>query len=383
MGGNAIKNKKTGKSICGRLTKQDYEKVKAYMLKKFADNNIVSETVLELPGKPDFGDIDIEYVSQLNFNTKDFVKTEIGLDEDWHIVTNGNVISFAFDCTKAGIANQSEGTTEKKYFQIDLLKVQSLEHLEMTRFYLSYGDIGSIIGRIAKYYGLTYGDVGLWCDLLEHTVNPESNFDVRSTLGKIFLCEKPEQICTYLDFDYNFWKNEIPNLEAGKWESIYKWIMKSKLFKPEIFKCLNTYHRDRLVKRPFYESFVRYIGIAEVTRTGDALQAETGGQNENMQLNAIQFFKKEKEMVELVDKVMRGRLRGERFSGNDVIALYDEIHKVKMEGKDLGDTIQMIKHNIEIDSKMLWNDFLDKHTRDEVLAKVRSVILQHVINCDE
>jgi len=63
MGGNAIKDKKTNKSICQRLTKLNYEKVKHHILKILNDNNVINEFVFELPNKQNFGDVDIKYFS--------------------------------------------------------------------------------------------------------------------------------------------------------------------------------------------------------------------------------------------------------------------------------------------------------------------------------
>jgi hypothetical protein len=366
MGGNAIKDKKTGKSICDRLAKIDYEKVKQYILKILGESGIICETVLELPGKTDFGDIDILYVSHPKINMREFVKKVIGLDEEWHVVINGGVMSFAFNCSKIGL--------EKRYFQIDFIKAHSIEHLEMMRFYLSYGDIGSIIGRISNYYGLKYGDAGLWCELFEHTVNPDSKFDVRTTLGKVFLSDNIGEICKYLDFDYNFWKNEIPKLEEGVWEPIYRWIMKSRFFKKDIFKCLNSAHRDRFAKRTFYETFVKYLGIDEVEKTGDCLQAETGGEVHNMQMDAIKYFKKEKEMSILIQEVTKRRERTTKFSGNDIITFYQEIHNKKTEGKNLGEKIQMIKETISKELELSWDDFLDNHEREVILQKIKNFV---------
>lgn len=371
MGGNAIKDKKSGKSICGRLLRIEYEKIKEYILKILKDNDIECEIVLELPGKQDFGDIDVLYISHPTINMRELIKKVIGLDEDWHIVTNGGVISFAFDCSKIGL--------EKKYFQIDIIKSNSLKHFEMMRFYLSYGDIGSIIGRIATFYGLKYGDAGLWCDLLEHTVNPESKFDISTPLGKIQLSENVEEICKYLDFDYEFWKSEIPKLKDGIWEPIFQWIIKSRLFKKEIFKCLNTNHRDRFAKRKFYESFVNYIGIEEVEKSGNSLKSETGGDVYNMQSDAIKYFKKEEDMKKLVYEVTKKRMRSEKFNGSDVISYYQEIHNKKVEGKIISEKIKMIQEIITKDLGVMWNDFLDMSERDVVLHKIKEIIAKDKI----
>lgn len=72
MGGNAIKN--DGVSICGRLPKDQYEMIKKMVISTLNSLNIVCETILELPGKESFGDIDILYISNPAVNMTNVIK---------------------------------------------------------------------------------------------------------------------------------------------------------------------------------------------------------------------------------------------------------------------------------------------------------------------
>ena len=146
MGGNAIK--KNGKSICGRLNKIDYEKIKSHVIQLLAQNHIYCEVVMEVPGKESFGDMDIMYIPTNTIcDMKKFLMDKLNISEVKHVVTNGYVMSCAFDCAPFGI---------EQYFQLDFLNMGTYEHIEMGRFYFSYGDIGSILGRICNYWGLKF-----------------------------------------------------------------------------------------------------------------------------------------------------------------------------------------------------------------------------------
>lgn len=372
MGGNAICDKRTNKSICGRLTKLYYEKVKVYILRVLQEAGFICETVLELPGKQDFGDIDIIYIAR-SIMMKNFIQTAFNLEQDWHIVTNGNVMSFAFNCST--ILQQEMAF----YFQVDLIKVSSPEHLELSRFYLAYSDVGSIIGRIVNYYGLKFGDAGLWCELFEHTVDPESKFDARTTLGKIVLSKNVPEICKYLDLDYEFWKSGIPTL-GDNCEAIFAWIVKSKWFNERIFRTLNSEHRSRFAKRKFYEKFAKYIGIEQVEKTGDCIDGETGGMTKNMQMHAITHFRKEREMHELIQDIKRRRERSQKFTGQDLINMYKDICGLDIEGKVVGEKISMIRSTVSLDFGISWDDFLDAHTSEQIKQAVQRIIAKDVAN---
>ena len=355
MGGNAIK--KDGVSICGRLPKDQYEMIKKMVIDTLSSLNIVCETVLELPGKESFGDIDILYISNPAVNMTNVIKDKFKVIDPKHIVTNGYVTSFAYEYS------------EEKYFQIDLLKLKSMEHLETSRFYFSYSDIGSILGRILNHYGLKLGDAGLWCDVY----SPCETLDIRNTMGKIHLTSNPREICRYIGIDYGFWETEISKLRQGEFEPIFAWIASCSMFKTDIFKRLNTDHRARQEVRPFYKKFLEFIGITHV-ETCEAMSGESSYGAIEKQIDAITYFNKKEELDQLIAESRLRELRRSKFTGSDLIGYYKN-HKIDIEGIQVGDKISKLKkYCIESIGCRTWEEFIDSHDRDSVQTIVHNFV---------
>lgn len=333
MGGGAIKHPALRTSITGRLPLAPYTAVKRFVLDQLAARGIVAETVLELPGKQSFGDLDVLYVHSAPSLDMGAVATEVcRLALPWHVVTNGRVMSCAFDWQPAvqwsaqapaadPAATDGTAAALPQYFQVDFIATPTPTVLDAARFYFSYGDVGSIIGRLANHYSLKFGDIGLFCDVLEHTANPDCKFDVRHTVGKLVLCSDPRAVCQFLGLDYTFWEQTIPRLAPGEWNPIFQWVEASPLFKRRIFLSLNSDHRARYDLRPFYRGFVEHLGITELT-LADASLSESGGAEENMQPLAMEHFGKTAEMHALYVQVLADRARNAKFRGGDLFAAY-------------------------------------------------------------
>jgi hypothetical protein len=407
MGGNAIK--KNGKSICGRLPKAQYEIVKEYIL-SILKNHFVCEIVLELPNKESYGDMDILYCqncqncqncqydkeSDKNIIMRDFIKTKFDVLDISHIVKNGYVMSFAFDCSKIfGLSSESQ------YFQIDLLRMVSVEHINMSRFYFSYGDVGSIIGRMSNYYGMKFGDEGLWCDVYEQTVFPTLQFDVRKSVGKLMLTSDPREICDFFGYDYDVWKNEIPKLANVNFltdynpkldksceifpdipkshKFIFDWLISSRFFDKQMFLFLNSDHRDRQETRPFYKNFLRYIGIIDVGHASSS-EGESGGVDRNRQPEAIKYFKKEEDIQKLLQIIERKKMHQSKFSGSQLILCFKELCNNEVKDKDVGEKICLFKkYCIEKTKCATWEEFLDNYEKKVIDEYLQEFVLMSIL----
>ncbi len=140
MGGHALKLKTNRKSP------EEYRCIKDLVLRILHENDIVASVPREVPGKTSYGDLDVLYVSKVP-NIQDLILKMFRPEE---IHTNGPYISF-----NSTILGHSD-------FQIDMIRCTP-ENYEMSKFYLSYGDLGGILGRICNAYGLKFGSDGLWC----------------------------------------------------------------------------------------------------------------------------------------------------------------------------------------------------------------------------
>lgn len=392
MGGNAIK--KDGKSICGRLPKAQYEIVRKFVLSVLR-KHFICEIVLELPGKESFGDMDVLYNGGDAAKIVDmsyFIKNYFEVSDSTHIFKNGYVLSFALDCSKFFDTSY----LETKYFQIDLLCMESTESIEMARFYFAYGDFGSLIGRMANYYGLKFGERGLWCDVYEQTVKPTLPFDVRKTLGKVFLSSNPRNICHFFGYDYDSWKDEIPKLTDPEflanyapkldenceifpdipksYKFIFDWLISSRFFDDKMFLFLNTEHRSRQEKRPFYKSFLEYLGIYEVSHAS-VTGGESGGVHLNRQSEAIHYFKKTDDLEILLKDLDRKNNHQSKFSGSHLIACYKDRSGIELENKVVGLKISLFKKFCTEKSKCNnWEDFLDKNDKSVVDEYLREFV---------
>jgi len=327
MGGNALKN-----VITIRKNLKDYVILKNNIL-SILDKYVICKSTIEIPEKLDFGDLDIIYIQDKNINMKELI---IKLFSPKEIVMNGDVISFDYE-----------------NFQIDLIKCENKESLIMYDFYLSYGDLGSIIGRIANYYGLKFGHAGLWMNLLENTIDNKSDVNFQTTITRIDLTNNPNEICEFMDLDYNLWKIGFSNKKG-----IMDFIIKSKYFLPEIFNNLNYDHRDRAKLRPFYKEFLEYIKIDfNSIQKASLTKSEIGI---NYQKEAIICFNKEKELEEIVNKIKINKIRKEKFNGKHLIEL-------GINPKNINKIIQEFKIHIENKIKINFDEFLDNNEHEFII----------------
>lgn len=166
MGGHAL----TTVSCC-RVDANVYNLIKTDVIAKL-NKHLNVYPIPEAPEKTDFGDLDVLYRMEAEKDVAQIIKEVFNPVE---IKRNGPVISFSYMLDNS------------YFFQIDLI---ASTNLPMSLFYFSYGDYGSVIGRMVKPLGLTFGEVGLWC-IYENE--------------RIILSADPVRICEYLELDYNEW----------------------------------------------------------------------------------------------------------------------------------------------------------------------------------
>jgi hypothetical protein len=148
-----------------------------------------------MPEKETFGDLDLMYKYKDNINIRNIVNE---LFSPIEIVSNGDILSFSYKIN------------EIDYFQIDLIKVMNID---MAQFYYGYSDCGLIIGNMLKKNNLIFGQNGLWIIYENY---------------KIILSDNPQEICNFIQLDYDKWKNGFENKKE-----VFNWIIKCKYFNKE------------------------------------------------------------------------------------------------------------------------------------------------------
>lgn len=317
MGGNALKNVN-----CIRVNINLYNTIKNIIISKLSFyNNFIS--IIEMPKKETFGDLDLMYKYKDNLNIRNIVNE---LFSPIEIVSNGDVLSFSYKIN------------EIDYFQIDLIKVMNID---MAQFYYGYSDCGLIIGTMLKKNNLIFGQNGLW-------INYENY--------KIILSDNPQEICNFVQLDYNKWKNGFENKKE-----LFNWIINCKYFNKDYFnpEKFNHQYKKNYEKRIYFHQFVDYIFNSEqITPTSIKLTI----------LDYIIIFNKQNEKDIIDNIIYLHRLYKEKFNGHMFIDYVDttKINEYKDKFK------KYISMNEDFNTYLIKNDieFINNEIKKFLLNKI-------------
>ncbi len=311
MGGNALKE-----INCVRVSKEIYKRIKEDVINRLKDKIKIME-IYEVPNKEDFGDLDLlvnEYVFEI-------VKEEF---KPISYKINGNVLSFSYELEE-----------KDKYFQIDLIR---MDNMEMGQFYFSYGDVGSIIGRIVNYNKMKFGQNGIWINYKD---------------DNIILSDNRRDICEYIGLEYKKWEDGFK-----KEEDIYEWIIGSKYFNKIYFEeeYFNYRYKDRLKDRKMFVNFIKYIEKIE---------------NNNIKLHNIEdhinYFNKWDKIKEVDEKERINKIIQDKYSGKIFMKYLDAkmINKFKIEFKKY------------IETKEEFNKWIERESKERIEEEIREYILNY------
>lgn len=386
MGGHALK-----KVIASRISLAQYNWVKDKLAKKLNNLNslLIFEFLIDVPGKTDFGDIDILYQVVKEFNIVELIKEIFNPIE---IVSNGDVCSFAFE-----INNDLDNDLKVPiYFQVDLIKCVNID---ASLFYFSYGDLGGILGRIACAIGLKFGNAGLWISPNSCTINKFINSEpnaklindlvfnlstqlnlnnqkeknkletefksiIESHYPNIILSEDPKSICEYLGLDWDIWNDGFSSKQE-----IFEWIIKSRYFNLDHFRSLDYAHRQREKKRPMYQEFIKFIFKDEpefvIEKTSKIKYSGL-----NLQLDALEYFNKSNEMEIMIRNECICFIRKKKFNGNKFI-------KLGIIDKQIPIYIKEFKKTLGFDNNLLkFNEWLDSMSSNDIDIIINKFVLE-------
>jgi hypothetical protein len=337
MGGNALKKVKVQ-----RIPIKIYKEIIQELIEKLANIPISFCFPFEVPGKEDFGDIDVLVDSKFvdgGLDKKKILDLIQNLFAPPEIANNGSVISFAYP-------------KDEFFYQVDFILVSSLE---MAQLYFSYGDCGAIIGRYLAFHGLTFGDSGLLVKIKEsYLFNgqfPESDV----VLDSILLSAIPTEVCNYLCLDYERWKLGFQNCEE-----IFHWLIGSRFFRKEFFAFMKMEHRKRLKLRKFYQNFLDFIQVdcENVSDLESKYELPPAEVYQHV-MNALTHFNKIQELKPIEDLYLLKQSRREKFNSK----LFSERGT---EQTKLSEVMKAFKlsRNEEFDA---W---LDNHSKAEIEIQV-------------
>jgi hypothetical protein len=315
MGGNALKN-----THCVRENTDVYTKIKNTVLSKLQIYHDFV-TIIEMPEKDSFGDLDIMYEFKNNIHIRELVNHLFSPKET---CSSGDVFSFSYEISS------------DEYFQIDLIKVKNID---IAQFYYGYGVVGLILGLILKKNNLTLGIDGLWA-------NYES--------CRIVLSTNPREICEYCGLDYAKWVSGF-----NTYNELFDWVLGCKYLDKKFFAIENLNHKYKTVyeKKAIFKQFIEYIAAAKNTETLDTKREKP------TVLEHVVFFGKQPEKETIDKKIHVNKIHQEKFNGR-VFLQY-------VNAKDINKYKESFKQHIIM--TLLYEDF------DEYLTRTDTEIIHNEI----
>ena len=309
MGGNAIKTVEVS-----RFDIETYNNTKELLKKVFEEEGIVIDFCYEMPGKQDYGDLDVLYQNKTSRNIVDIIKERFNPVE-YH--KNGDVISFAYN-------------VNNKYYQVDMIKTKDFE---CYKFYLSYSDVGNIIGKMLKHYEVHFGMQGLF-------VKPVIGGSTR----QIILTTDPKEICEFLGVRYDVWSS----FESV--DQIFEWITYIKYFNSSIY-FNNLKYNDKVKKdRKYYQWFLEYIRERDIVSSIE---------KRDMTEELIIQYGKQDEYAEYIKEYEIDKSRKEKFNGKKFM-------KYGYENKEVAIVMNKFKIFIEEGLDINFNNWLDSVSNESV-----------------
>jgi len=343
MGGNNLPG-----IITSRIPSKDYFYIKQIILDILHKNNIVAQCPIELPGKVDYGDIDVicEYPTQ-DFDFKQFIKTNFNPTVMSPSYRDKVLCNISFNSTLPSMIDFTN-------FQIDFILCPK-SSIESYMFYFSYGDLGSIVGRLTNAYAIKFDYTGLWIKFNSITME----IKCQNTQDYCHLTDSTEELCKYLGLSYSDWMNGFTDMY-----DIFVWICKSHLFTPNIFRIFNRQHTSRLMKRKMFLKFLEYIGVDD-----KELENATCDDSEisyNRQQHAIDYFNKNSEIENIKKIRLLEKERTLKYNAHIFI-------KYGITGKDIGIKKKHFEEYIT-KTKSSFHDFIDSNTIDVIDICVRDFL---------
>jgi hypothetical protein len=330
FGGLALKN-----TLTRRYTRQEFDDASADLLVILRQSFDMVEIPLFYSSKESFGDIDI-ILSMDGFDNKmdDYINETFMPNEIFH---NGNCWSFDY-----------------KEVQVDLITCSS-KNFEANYHYLSFNDLGNMMGRITQKLGLKYGQEGLWY-----------NHYFKEGKAKIAVSQNFPKIFEFLGFDYKRWQEGFETLE-----DIFDYVATSPYFDADMFglEHLNKINRERNAKRKSYMSFLDHIKENHSDRKFEY-------DDKVIYIEMVNKFFPEARMEmnirEFEYKVCRDRYIKSKFSGGEIARRYG------LKGKGVGDALKGFYMWVSIHIGLDYDEYIMNEPVDNIYGEFEKYYKEYV-----
>jgi len=328
-----------------RLTKEQYDEVLSALTITLPYKTVA---IPSYRAKDSFGDCDL-----LTTATDDAF--EKSLSKDFALLgkkRNGSVTSYAL---KYGSFPP---------FQFDLIKAKE-DSFQFNYNYLSYNDLGNLIGRVAAAFGFKFAHDGLyilaWYDhkgeersVVRVKEEAKTNDHAEHRIEKLFISNFDEAL-EFLGFDSLRFAQGFNIVD-----DILDFVASSKYFCKDFFLFENRNHdqRKRDVKRPTYTKALEYFDTLTNTKSRDEVTKAFRGDVASKYPSIINIKRSMRKQVK------REYLFSRRLSSRRVVWLYGRLFDRQLEGVALGNMMKFLKNNCDKAlavngiSNYEWNDHL-------------------------
>lgn len=311
-----------------RLNKEQYDEVLSALTITLPYKTVA---IPSYRAKESFGDCDL-----LTTATDDAF--EKSLSKDFTLLgkkKNGSVTSYALKYSNF------------PPFQFDLIKAKE-DSFKFNYNYLSYNDLGNLIGRVAAAFGFKFAHDGLYilawyshkgeeCSVARVKENGKTNDCAEHKMEKLFISNFDEAL-EFLGFDSLRFAQGFNTID-----DILDFVASSKYFCKDFFLFENRNHdqRKRDVKRPTYLRALEYFDALTETKSRDevtrAFRANVATKYPSI-VNIKRSMRKE---------VKKRYVLSRRLSSRRVVWLYGRLFNKQLEGVALGGMMKFLNNNCD------------------------------------
>jgi hypothetical protein len=293
----------------GRISRDQYLEIEGAM-REYLDRKI-GTAAYRIPRyyatKPDFGDMDviIKLTDSATWqNLRQEFVTDLGVTET---KSAGSVFSTVY-----------------QGLQVDYFTAAP-EFLESTYNYLSFNDLGNLVGKICRRFNLKYGEEGLAYVFRRQGGNYKKDLKISTDFV---------EICGFLQLDYTQWQQGFDELA-----DMFDWVIASPYFSVNPYLNQSTSLEKRAKERTTIQKFLAYLEEQGISKEYQYLE----NRDDYLPWIAEQF-----PAANLLDRILVQRQLDERsmavkakFNGDRLMTLLPGLS-----GKALGAFIVKLKEQI-------------------------------------
>lgn len=290
MGGNLFK--------LGRIPKAKYLRIEGE-LRAYLDHKLGN--CYRIPryyrSKPDFGDVDVIISDATIQSTWQDLRMEFVQDLDIQEYKSAGAVF----------------STVYQNFQVDFFHREQ-RYYESTYHYLSFNDIGNILGKIFKRFNLKYGEQGLLYVFRRADGHYQKDLQVSQDFERIF---------TFLQLDFAHWERGFDTLDE-----MFHWATASPYFSIQPYQEQDATTAQRVKERTTMRRFVEWLDAQGITQRYNFLE------DRDAYLPVINDFFPE---AKLMEKITQERTREtvvaqlrEKYSGKIVMHLFPDLQGVEL-----------------------------------------------------